>query len=122
MPYQITFEKQGLLVRWWGQATTAELIHVQEQAHVHAAFETFHHAIHDFRECEHFVYVQSDIEYSAALDRAASMTNENIRIAIVGANDAVAKAARAYLSTSLSPYPVRFFTTMDEARAWLTPL
>jgi len=119
MPYQTTIENRGLRVQWSGQATTAELIRMQEAAHAHPAFETFHYAIHDFRECEHFDHAQGDIEYSAALDGAASMTNAQIRIAIVGTSDEIKTLVNVYMNTALSPYPLRFFDTMDDARAWV---
>lgn len=119
MPFQTTIEKRGLLVQWSGRATTAELIRMQEAAHAHSAFETFHYAIHDFRECGHFDHVQGDIEYSAALDGAASMTNAQIRIAIVGASDEIKALVDVYMNTALSPYPLRFFDTMDAARGWV---
>jgi hypothetical protein len=119
MPYKIMLEKHGLLTKWLGRATTSELIRMQEEAHAHPTFDSFRYSIHDFGECEHFAYDQGEVEYSAAIDGAASKTNRNIKIAIVGANAEVADMVNGYINASFSPYPLRFFSSMGEAREWV---
>ncbi len=119
MPYKIIPEEKGLLTKWWGQATSSEIVQMQEQGHARPDYDRLHYSIHDFSECDHFACNQSDIEYSAALDGAASKTNKQILIAIVGSNPEVLEVVNAYIGFGLSPYPVRVFFSMEDARAWV---
>jgi hypothetical protein len=119
MPYESIWEKSGLFTRWWGQASSAELHQMQEKAHAHPNFDLIRYSLHDFSECERFSYSQDDVAYSAAIDSAASLTNPQVKIAIVAANEEVVEAVREYLKAKMSPYPLRFFNSVEEARAWI---
>jgi len=119
MAYETLKEPRGILVTWRGAASAAEMIQMQEGAHAHAAFDTFRYSIHDFSRCDSFSWTPGDIEYSAAIDRAASQSNPNINIAIVGAKADVMEGAKAYIQTTFSPFPIRFFASLAEARSWV---
>lgn len=108
-----------MLTRWSGQCTADEMIQLQEQAHVDPGFDHRRYSIHAFSECDHYAVSQSDIQYSAAIDGAASRTNRKIKVAIVGGNAGVLEVGKAPLEVGLSPFPVRFCSTIDEARAWI---
>lgn len=118
MPYKTIQEEHGLLTKWWGHATTSELIQMQEQAHASPEFDRNRYSIHDFGECNHFDCFPGDIDFSAAIDGAASISNPKIKIAVVAANQVVFEMVNAYMGAGLSPYPLRFFPSMREARAW----
>lgn len=119
MPYKITHEKHGALTKWWGDASTLELIQMQEQLHAHPDFDRMHYSLHDLAECVRFASKQDEVAYSAAIDGAASISNAKLRIAIVAANPEVLAAVNAYMDFELSPLPLRIFSFMDEARAWV---
>lgn len=91
---------------------------MQEQGHASPEFDFARYSIHDFSECDHFACDQNEIQYSSALDGAAAILNPNIKIAIVAANTEIINVIDAYMKTNLSPYSLRFFSSMDEARAW----
>ncbi len=95
---------------------------MQEQGHADPGFDHVRYSIHDFSECDHFAVSQSDIQYSAAIDGAASRMNRTIKIAIVGGNEKVLEVVKAYMEVGLSPFPVGFFSTMEEARAWVAAI
>lgn len=118
MPRQTILEEYGFLTRWWGTVTAAELIQMQEEAHANPKFDSVHYSIHDFSECDAIVFEQSSVEYMAAIDAAASKTNSTIKIAIVAANPDVVRGVNGYQSAGLNPFPLRFFSSLDEARAW----
>lgn len=118
MPYKTTWEANGLLTEWWGHSTNAEMVHMQEQAHCHPDFDTVRYSIHDFSRCESFAPSNVDIEFSAAIDGAASRKSKLINIAIVGANTGVSDMVSRYIDIGLSPYPVKFFDSLQEAREW----
>lgn len=120
MPYIITQEKHGLLTEWWGDASTLELIQMQERLHAHPDFKIMHYSLHDLTNCARFTSKEDESVYSAAIDGAASITNAKLRIAIVGANLEVLGAVNAYIDSGLSQFPLRIFSSMDEARAWVS--
>jgi hypothetical protein len=118
MPYSITLEKYGFFTKWYGTATTAEVIQMQEQAHADPKFDFIHYSIHDFSECDALAYEQGSFDYIAAIDAAASQSNSLIKIAIITTNPAIAEGIKSYQSPGLSPFPMRLFTNVDEAREW----
>jgi len=119
MPHLTILEERGFFTKWSGTIRVAELIQMQEQAHADLRFDSIHYAIHDFSECDALVYEQSGIEYMAAIDAAASKSNAQIKIAIVAANASVAEGISSYQRTGLSPFPLRLFSSLDEARTWV---
>jgi hypothetical protein len=120
MPYKLIPENSGLLIKWWGSATSSEMIRLQEEGHARPDFDNLHYSIHDFSECDHIVSSKEDLQYSAAIDRAASLSNKNILIALVSSNPEVLEAVDGYMGMGLSPYPIRVFSSMEGARAWVT--
>jgi hypothetical protein len=119
MPYKTTIEDHGLLTQWWGRVTIAELIRMQEEGHAHPDFDAIRYSIHDFSACDHLAYEQGGVEYSAAIDGAAGRSNAHIKIAVVAANAAVLQVVKGYKKAGLSPFPMRLFPSLDEARAWV---
>ncbi|MEY4752078.1 MAG: hypothetical protein RIQ60_4292 [Pseudomonadota bacterium] len=121
MPCKTIWEPQGLLTEWWGNATNAEMVAMQEQVHRHPLFDaTVRYSIHDFSRCDSFSPSQPEVEYSAAIDGAASKSSKKLKIAIVAANAGVTVMVHQYMALGLSPYPVKFFATLADARAWVT--
>lgn len=118
MPYTTTLEAHGLLTEWRGHATNAEMVQMQEQVHRHPKFDVVRYSIHDFSKCDSFAPDNDDVEFSAAIDGAASTTSRLIKIAIVAANSGVLEMVSRYLESGHSPYPVQFFASLKEARKW----
>lgn len=119
MPFKTTWESHGLLTEWEGHSTNAEMVQMQEQVHCHPSFDTVRYSIHDFSKCESFAPSRGDVEFSAAIDGAASRTSKLLKIAIVAANSGVLDMVSRYIDTGLSPYPVKFFATLQDAREWI---
>lgn len=120
MPYKTTWESYGLLTEWRGNSTNTEMVQMQEQVHSHPDFDAVRYSIHDFSSCESFAPSNSDVEFSAAIDGAASKSSKLIKIAIVAANSGVADMVSRYIDSGLSPYPVKFFSSLLEAREWVS--
>jgi|GEM_PF-4562662 len=93
---------------------------MQERGHAHPDFDILHYSIHDFSDCGRFACNESEIEYSAAIDGAASATNNKIKVAVCGGNPDVLEVVNAYMSNGLSPFPVRVFSSIEDARKWVT--
>jgi hypothetical protein len=119
MPYKINWEPRGVLTQWWGHSTTAEMLKMQEHVHAHPNFDDIRYSIHDFTQCESYCSPdEGDVDYSAAIDAAASVTNWQVKIAIVSTSDDVINIVSQYVETGISNYPVRFFPTLQDAREW----
>ena len=118
MPYKTTRESHGFLTEWWGHSTNAEMVQMQEQVHCRPDFDSVRYSIHDFSQCESFQPNDDDVEFSAAIDGVASIRSNLLKIAIVAANVGVRDMVGRYLEQELSPYPVRFFASLEEARVW----
>ena len=119
MPYAIIHEAQGILVKWRGHASSADVVRMQEQAHANPNYERFRYSIHDFSECVGFSCDLADMEYSAAIDAAAARINQRVKVAVVTNLPEVLQAAQAYWDNGLSPYPIRTFSTLEDARTWV---
>lgn len=119
MPYVIIHEAHGVLVKWWGHASSADVVRMQEQAHANPNYDQFRYSIHDFSECVGFSCDLADMEYSAAIDAAAARINQRVKVAVVTNLPEVLQAAQAYWDNGLSPYPIRTFSTLEDARTWV---
>ena len=92
---------------------------MQEQAHANPNYDRYHYSVHDFSQCLEFSCDLADMEYSAAIDAAAARTNRRVKVAVVSDLPEVLEAAKAYWDNGLSPYPLRTFSTLEDARAWV---
>lgn len=121
LPYLLSWEKRGIVKRFWGQLSSAE-------------FLAAHHAItEDFRFDGHIKYVISDftdlesmgVSPNALLEYSIERTGTacylpNIRGAMV-ANTPAGHAICELITAPqyATPYEMRKFASMSEARAWL---
>lgn len=121
LPYELTWEKRGIVKRFWGHLSSAE-------------FLAAHRAITEdpCLDC-HIMYVISDFtglvsidvspdtlsNYSIEKTGAASYL-PNIRGAMV-ANNLAGQEMCALITAPqyVTPYEMRQFTSMNEARTWL---
>ena len=59
------------------------------------------------------------VDEIAAIDQAASISNRNIRIAVVATHPEILELADHYARSPMNVYPTRIFPTMAEGRVWL---
>lgn len=119
MPYHSHWEKRGVLTAWHGKATGDELVAFLRSGQANPQFDAVTYSIHDFSGVESFTYNESEIEEAAVMDMTGALTNPRIRIAVVTDREDVRNMVSAYCTTDLSPYRVRTFTSVPEARSWV---
>jgi hypothetical protein len=119
MSYELTWEPKGVVKRYFGHVTCAEVLAASNQSQSDPRFDEYRYAINDFLDCSEFVTDPALLEELAAYAGAAEESNSNIKIAIVAANPAVVVATKQYLGLALQTYPTRLFSTLTEARAWI---
>ena len=119
MPYHVTWEDQGIYVRYSGWTSDEEIARFARQVQADERYGQVHSVLHDFLACEGATFSLPVIEELAATDGAAALYNSKIRIAVVTGRDDVCAMCRAYLDVGLADYPLRIFPGVDAARAWL---
>ena len=117
--YAHIWEKRGIVRRFFGKVTGEELAASAIEGQADPRFDRLRYVINDFRDCESIFVAPPTIEEVAARDSGAARTNGNIVIAVVSDDPEILAVSDAYAREALSPYPVKNFSTMEDARAWL---
>lgn len=119
MPYQLHIEPEGVRINWCGHVRGQDMIRFLAHIHGHEAFDGLRYKLHDFSACTGLSFASEEIEEIAALDAAAAYTNPRIRIAIVSGHPRVARGIAHYAQLGLSPFVIRQFASIHNARVWL---
>lgn len=119
MGYELSWESKGLVKRFFGDVTDKQFIDAVIESESDARFDGLRHVINDFRDVESFVFTPDDVDYVAAIDNAAAVSNPHIRIAVITSNPEIIALARQYAESPMNVYPTRIFATLADARSWL---
>lgn len=99
-----------------GQQVLDSVVSIEEDSR----FDSVRYVINDFLEVADFDISDAEIVRIAAIDRAASATNPNIRIALVVQDDGIRELAQRYGNLMQnSPYKTSLFTSVEAAREWV---
>ena len=119
MSYELKWEPRGVVKRFFGQVTCAELLAASRESQSDYHFDQYRYAINDFLDCTEFVTDPIGLEELAAFAGAAELSNPNIKVAIIATLPEVIAAVKSYSGLALQTYPTRLFSTLAEARAWI---
>ena len=119
MGYELSWESRGLVKRFFGDVTARQFIDAVIESECDARFDGLYHVINDFLAVESFVFTPDDVDYVAAIDKAAAVSNPHIRIAVVTCNPEIIALASQYAESPMNAYPTRIFAALADARAWL---
>ncbi len=120
MGFEIIWQSpNGLIKRHFGHVTGSEIFAAVVRIEADSRFDTLRYVINDFSECTSISVAPGEIEEIAAIDHAASMSNPNIRIAIIATQPEVIAQGKAYANDPLTNYKTRVFSSIDEAEPWL---
>jgi hypothetical protein len=117
--YELLWRPKGVVKRFHGQVTGAEVLRSIEEVEGDYRFDELHYVVDDFLDIDGISASSDDIEVFAAIDRSAARVNPRIKIAIVATEPKVVELARQYANSPLNAYPTRIFATRGEADAWL---
>ena len=104
--------------RFYGTTSSEEVQLSIIRAQGDARFDAITEVIIDCTACESVTVRLDVVEEVAATDFAASKSNPNIRRAVITDNSEIINAVKSYLDSGLSPYPMRVFTSVADARKW----
>lgn len=120
MAYEIIWESpSGVVKRHFGHVTGGDLRAAVEATESDPRFNGLRYVINDFLDCRSLAVADPEVEEIAAIDNAAALSNNRIRIAVVATLPEVIAVARVYAHDPLTPYETRICDTMAAARDWL---
>jgi len=119
MPYSIEWERAGVTWVYWGVVTGDELLRSNQEIYGSARFDDMTFQVVDLTRVERFDVTPDDMTVVAASDRAAALTNPNVRVAVAASDETVRRLSGLYAEVSKgSPWEQMVFDTVGEAQAW----
>lgn len=121
MPFENIWEESGVYRKYHSQVTGNEISQAMEEVHGHELFDSIRYVINDYLNVIECTVTAADVVTLAALDKAAALSNPNIKIAIVATDSIIHLLANLYGDLiEDSSYTSKVFTNLDEARVWAT--
>jgi hypothetical protein len=119
MSYELTWEPRGAIKRFYGRVTGKEFEQATTEIEGDERFDDLRFVIVDFSGVTEFSISDASLDYVAAIENAAALTNPKISVGIVASSPEAIKVAEQYASSRLVVYPTQIFPTQEETRAWL---
>lgn len=121
MPYENIWEKDGVYRKYTQCIKGVDIIQAMGEVHGHELFDSIGYVINDFLNVTEINLNPAEIKTLAAIDKAAALTNPNIRIALVATMPTIQSMSEMYGDLmSESPYTCEVFSDLDEARKWIS--
>ena len=118
--YEHIWNGKEFIHRFYDTTGSEEVQLSIHRAQSDARFDAITDEIIDFTGCEQAKVRLDVVEEVAATDFAASKSNPNIRRVVVTDNPEIMNAVNHYIDSGLSPYPIRVFSSVADAREWFT--
>jgi hypothetical protein len=120
MPYRIRWEGNGVYRRFFGDISAAEFHDAYKEMTDDIRYEFIRYIISDYLEAQPGPdFTEEDLKAQAQLERLRFYDSPDTVQAIVAANAKTVAFARYYESLHVSPYCLRTFRTVAEARRWI---
>ncbi len=120
MPYHIQWEDNGIVWTFFGVVTGEETTQANLEIYGDPRFGDLLYQIVDITNVEQFDLTSDDLDESAALDEASSLSNLRIVVAVVAAADEAVEIALLYQAAmNQASWTVEIFPTMEDAKEWI---
>ena len=121
MPYSTRWEARGVVWKFSGRVTGAELLNANHEIYGDSRFDQMAYQIVDLTEVERFDVTEEDMVVVAANDRAAALSRADVKVAIATRDEIVRQLSSLYEAASAtSPWEQKVFETVAAARAWVS--
>lgn len=121
MPHSIDWERSGVTWTFWGIVSGEELLAANQSIYGDRRFDLMQYQIVDLTRVERFEVAPDDMIVMAASDRAAAISRPEVLVAVVATDETVVQRSLLYGAESeRSPWEQRIFSTVGEARAWVS--
>lgn len=119
MAYKNKWERCGVIRVFSGSIDGKQLLDSVISVEEDRRFDSIRYVINDFSNVVNIDINDRDVIRVAAMDRGASVTNPNIRIAVVTNDNRMRDLTQRYGELMKgSPYQALLFGSIDEARNW----
>lgn len=120
MPYQVKWEPEGASVKFFGIVTAEDMAALYTEFARDARSDRTRYVLSDYLGATRCTKMSlSDVKEFAALEKGASYGNPDVCNAVVATDASIREYVQFFRSLGISPYPLRLFATVAEARAWL---
>lgn len=118
MAYVIHWETLGVYRKYHGHVGGDELLASIQRIEADGRFDHIRYVINDFLAVAGHDVSAVQLRLIAAIDQAATLSNPNIRVAIVATDAPILALAQHYVAAA-PPYPTEIFPSVAAARAWI---
>ena len=122
MPYELTWEDRGVVIRYWGVASDHDLRQSNLETYSHPRFADIDYQLVDCTDVTRLDLSSDAVRWVADWDIRASKRSPSLRIAVVGEDKLLIGLANVYrieFDVQGGLWEQGHFATVDEARAWL---
>jgi hypothetical protein len=119
MPYTIDWEPEGVVKRFTGMVTSAELVASVHEIATNVRFRQLKYEISDYLGSSGTDFSQNALNEVRAMRISSFQTNPRIRVAIVTHNPEIQERIFSTIAAKLTLHQTRVFTAVEEADIWL---
>ena len=120
MSYNTFWENKGVRWKFHGSVTSKEVMKSNMDIYGDPRFDSIRYQIADFTEVLDVSFNEKDMQKIAYLDRAASRSNPQIKVALIAPTDSVRKILKEYSMYSMeSPWVIKIFESLEAVESWL---
>ena len=121
MNYKTTWTTKGVIITFSDVVACEELFQAVDEINSDPRFDEIRYQIRDYTKITEFNVDVECVTKIAAWDKAAAMSNPNMKIAIVTTDSVMQILSSLYLAEIfMSHWEGKIFNTMDEAQQWVS--
>ncbi len=118
MSFTLVWEDRGAYKKFSDFVSFSEYARSQELVLADPRTDDLRYVINDLLDVKSYSVTTDEAEYAAVFNRGASSSNPRLRIAFVTKDAKVVMLVK--LVSVLSSYPVKTFSTVEDARVWVS--
>ncbi len=119
MSYELAWEPRGVVKRFAGNVSGKEFEQAASAVGGDGRFDDLRFIIVDFLGVAAFSISRDSLDYVAAIENAAAMSNPKISVAVLATAPEALRIAAQYCNSPGKLYPAQRFASEPEAREWL---
>ncbi len=119
MSYTLSWEANGVVKLFTGRTSDLEVLASIVEIESDPRFENIRWVINDFLRCTGFEVSKDGVDLMAATDKAASVSNANVKVAVIATDRELVGMAKHYADSPMNVYPTQIFSNRADAHAWL---
>ena len=119
MPFELHWEPNGVVRRYFGTVTDADVLNCNQAFMNDPRFDSLHYCIVDATDVTDTQVSDSTAVWVSAAHKGASLSNPNLLVAIVTPTPHLQRIVDLYTQTC-EGFPVTTFNLLEHAKGWVT--